>query len=112
MNEKAIAIDPVDEYIAWNSQEHETYIPPAIMRGYIAPTNGDVSTLSERAKWKVTRGTKAVVSLTMGALTGFSLFALVVLSQGSPAVAALSIIGVATMAILGPLVAKKFDLGE
>lgn len=112
MNHKTATIDPVDEYIAWNSQEHETYIPPAIMRGYVAPADADVSTLAQRAKWKVTSGTKAVVSLTMGILTGFSLFALVVLSQGSPAIAALSIIGVATMAILGPMVAKKFELGE
>ncbi|MEL4177737.1 hypothetical protein [Roseateles sp. PN1] len=102
-------VDPVDEYIEWCNQDHETYIPPAIMKGYIPPADGHVSTLGQRAAWSITRGTQAVISLTLGATTGFCLYCLTIASQNNPTVGALSILGLSAMAILGPMVVKKFD---
>jgi hypothetical protein len=109
MNTKSrIEKDPVEEHIEWMNQEHETFIPPAMMKNYKevdSHVSGKTDIFIQRAR----HNTRAVVAFVAGVTFGTAAFMVTLTSQSNPLIASLGVLGFITLGILTPTIYKQIN---
>lgn len=83
--------DPIEEYSIWVHEEHDTYIPPILMKDYVAPDSYIASPELQRqqTKQKILDGS---ASLLTGGLVGFGSFLALTAFGVEPVIATASIL--------------------
>jgi hypothetical protein len=107
MNNKSKAEkDPVEEHIEWMNKEHETYIPPVLMKTY-QEVDSHVSGKTDMFIQRARHNTQAVVAVIAGVTFGTAAFMVTLTSQSNPMIASLGVLGFVTLAILTPTIFKR-----
>ena len=107
MNQKPqLEKDPVEEHIEWMNKEHETYIPPVLMKDY-QEVDSRISGKADMFMQRARQNTHAVVAFIAGVTFGVGAFMVTLTSQSNPLIASLGVLGFVTLAVLTPTIFKR-----